>query len=51
MFFLYLDIVKYHLGLHRNVRFLANICYTVVLFIGMSRLSSYIVTNRISFRC
>ena len=49
--FVYLEFVKYQLGFHK--RFLEmqsiHICYTVVLYKDMSRLSSYIERNSISF--
>ena len=50
--FVYLEFVKYQLGVHRNVRIFVqymHICYKVVLYTDMSKLSSYIEVNRISF--
>ena len=52
--YVYLELVNYQLGLHRNLQVFVkcNVCIStiVVLYTDMSRLSSYIDINRISFR-
>ena len=52
--FVYLEFVKYQQGNKRaSIREMRcmHICYTAVLYTDMTRLSSYIEINRISFRC
>ena len=53
--FVYLEFVKYLLGLHRNVQIFAK-CMNAYqlygcLYTNMSKLSTYIEINRIFFRC
>ena len=50
--FVYLEFVKYQLGLYRNVQvFVKCNVSAAVLYTGLSRLSSCIEINCIAYRC